>query len=255
MFGLNPFQTSVFGLSQPKGIFCDSFQVQNNVKTNNFAQGQFSNQGQIPFAALQTAALSLPPSLAPANRRRAPKARFSPADDELLRQTVAALGTSNWDAVAAQMPGRTPRMCHDRWTNYLDPSISHKSWTPEEDSLLLSKHSELGSRWVVISRFFPGRTDTQIKNRFLLLQRRIETGFFNAESPSNASINENLNNNVASSIDTKEQISPVYQTQAAATQNFVHENNLNNDIGNNNDFPCDFDFNAFDDADFSLDLF
>ena len=245
MFGLNPFQTSVFGLSQPKGIFCDSFQVQNNVKTNSFAQGQFSNQGQIPFAALQTAALSLPPSLAPANRRRAPKARFSPADDELLRQTVAALGTSNWDAVAAQMPGRTPRMCHDRWTNYLDPSISHKSWTPEEDSLLLSKHSELGSRWVVISRFFPGRTDTQIKNRFLLLQRRIENGFFN----------ENLNNNVVSSINTKEQNSPVYQIQAAAAENFVHENNLNSDIGNNNDFPCDFEFNAFDDADFSLDLF
>lgn len=106
------------------------------------------------------------------NKRRQPKARFTKEDDEKLSMLVDRYGTSNWDYIASRMDGRTPRMCHDRWCFYLDPHINRKEWTPEEDALLLSKYAELGSRWVVISKFFQGRPETQVKNRWNLLARR-----------------------------------------------------------------------------------
>jgi hypothetical protein len=45
---------------------------------------------------------------------------------------------TDWDAVAALVPGRTKKVCYDRWHHVLDPSIYRASeltgkWTPDED--------------------------------------------------------------------------------------------------------------------------
>ena len=44
---------------------------------------------------------------------------------------------------------------------------------PQEDQALLDAYERLGPRWVQISHCFVGRTDTHIKNRWLVLQRRM----------------------------------------------------------------------------------
>jgi hypothetical protein len=56
---------------------------------------------------------------------------------------------------------------------YLDPEVIAGSWTSEEDAVLQRKHDELGSRWAAIAMFLPGRTEVQIKNRYVKLHRDV----------------------------------------------------------------------------------
>ena len=109
----------------------------------------------------------------PSTCRPHPKVKFTKEEDEKLRSIVAKYGESDWDMIADMMPGRNQRQCRERWLNYLSPSVNKEPWTREEDQLLIDKHNELGSRWVKIARFFTGRSDTAIKNRWMVLQRKI----------------------------------------------------------------------------------
>ena len=92
--------------------------------------------------------------------------KFTPEEDETLRNLVAENGPHKWDMIAILMPGRTGRQCRDRYQNYLCPGINKDMWTHEEEMLLLEKYSQYGSQWAKISKFFKGRTGTAIKNRW-----------------------------------------------------------------------------------------
>jgi hypothetical protein len=70
------------------------------------------------------------------------------------------------------MPGRNPRQCRERWQHYLNPTVSSKPFTAEEDALLNRKFAEFGPRWKQIAACLEGRTDITIKNRWILLSRR-----------------------------------------------------------------------------------
>lgn len=107
------------------------------------------------------------------NRHKA-KAKFSPDDDEKLKEAVKQFGTSNWELVAASMPNRNARQCRDRWYYFHAPNICTEPWTQQEDEQLLQFYETFGARWVRISHYFHGRTDTHIKNRWLVLQRRLK---------------------------------------------------------------------------------
>jgi hypothetical protein len=72
----------------------------------------------------------------------------------------------SWDAVAAGMGDRSARQCRERYINYLDPSIRVAPWTDAEDLLLLEKINVLGHCWAKIGRFFCGRTENDVKNRW-----------------------------------------------------------------------------------------
>jgi 3-oxoacyl-ACP reductase-like protein len=96
---------------------------------------------------------------------------FTSEEDEHLRALVAQHGT-NWQEIASSLPGRNARQCQNRWYNYLSPGTGPAGWTEEEDNLLREKVSRLGPKWTRIAAFFPGRTDTSIRNRWELLQRR-----------------------------------------------------------------------------------
>lgn len=98
--------------------------------------------------------------------------KFTGIEDVQLSSLVRFYGDNRWDLIAERMPNRNPRQCRDRWQNYLSPNVTFSEWTDAEDSLLLSKVTECGKRWVFISKFFPGRTDTQLKNRFRLVWKR-----------------------------------------------------------------------------------
>ncbi|MDR2371805.1 MAG: hypothetical protein LBD60_01505 [Puniceicoccales bacterium] len=94
---------------------------------------------------------------------------FTPKEDERLCILVAHYEEKNWELVASYMPNRNPRQCRERWFNYLDPARSSLSWTPKEDALLQEKIKVLGSRWTLVAKFLPGRTDMDCKNRWHLL--------------------------------------------------------------------------------------
>jgi hypothetical protein len=101
-----------------------------------------------------------------------PKRKFTPAEDDQLIQAVFDLGIDDWTTVSTRLVGRNVRQCRERWMNYLSPDVKNDSWTPEEDELLISKHSEIGACWKQIANSFPFRTDINIKNRWHQIQRR-----------------------------------------------------------------------------------
>ena len=67
--------------------------------------------------------------------------------------------------IASKMDGRNARQVRERWKHYLAPSANLKTWTLEDDKLLMEKYNELGQKWKEISDFFKGRTSTNIRNR------------------------------------------------------------------------------------------
>jgi hypothetical protein len=103
---------------------------------------------------------------------QSPKSKFAPMEDALLIKAVRARGPSDWTLIATLVPGRNARQCRERWNNYVNPDLTHATWTEADDRLLLQKFAEFGSKWHLISGFFTGRGKNAIRNRFLTLERR-----------------------------------------------------------------------------------
>lgn len=103
-----------------------------------------------------------------------PKFKFNADEDARLKELVTIYGENNWSQVAQNMPNRNIRQCKERWFNYLSPKICNNPWTQTEDSLLIEKFHEFGTRWVQIAKFFPNRTDINVKNRYLVLSRKFK---------------------------------------------------------------------------------
>ena len=116
--------------------------------------------------------------------------KFSIDEDNLLRRLVNEHGTTNWRFIADNMAGRNARQCRDRWKNYLMPGIKNAPWTPEEDQLLEEKYAALGSQWSRIAKFFPNRTDINVKNRWATRNGRV-----NKAQPIVDMHNANINDN------------------------------------------------------------
>ena len=139
------------------------------IPVNNFQQYQGQNvlnnnvQGIVPMNNFKAKRQTLKPH-----------SKFTEEEDIRLKELVQEHGENSWIQIASLMPGRNSRQCRERWLNYLTPKLNTKTWTPEEDSLLLEKQKEFGTSWVRISKFFEGRTDQMCKNRFFLLQRKLD---------------------------------------------------------------------------------
>ncbi|KAI0344158.1 hypothetical protein BDW22DRAFT_1344257 [Trametopsis cervina] len=88
-------------------------------------------------------------------------------EDNLLIQAVQAYGGDiNWKVAASYVPGRTNKACRKRWLHSLSPSIKKSIWTQDEDELLLRLYEKYGTKWSVIAREIPGRTDDACSKRY-----------------------------------------------------------------------------------------
>lgn len=109
------------------------------------------------------------------NKRGNGKVKFTPKEDQKLLELVGEYG-EDWEIICTFMPGRNTRQVRERWSNYVSPTINREPFTEEEDALLLDKVSEYGSKWVMLTQFFNKRTDSALKNRYQLIERRIAKG-------------------------------------------------------------------------------
>jgi hypothetical protein len=105
-----------------------------------------------------------------------PRRRFTSNEDQALRTLVCMYGLNRWDTIAAFLPERTSRQCRERYEYYLAPNVYNSPWTHLEDELLETKVAEYGTKWVSLTRFFPGRTGNRLKNRwYKVLSKRIKS--------------------------------------------------------------------------------
>lgn len=94
---------------------------------------------------------------------------FTSYEDARLKLLVQQYGVKNWDLISYMMPNRTPRQCRERYKGHLAPEILNLPWTPQEDRLLIEKYTIMGRKWSKIAKFFVGRSDSNIKNRWQML--------------------------------------------------------------------------------------
>nr|AKP06175.1 MYB7 [Diospyros kaki] len=94
------------------------------------------------------------------------KGPWSPEEDAKLKEYIEKHGTGgNWIALP-QKAGlkRCGKSCRLRWLNYLRPNIKHGEFSEDEDRIICSLFSSIGSRWSIMAAQLPGRTDNDIKN-------------------------------------------------------------------------------------------
>ncbi|KAF2973319.1 hypothetical protein GQX73_g376 [Xylaria multiplex] len=104
------------------------------------------------------------------------KGPWTAAEDEGLRRAVEIHGTK-WTKVSEALGSRNGDQCWKRWHDKLDPRIDHSPWTSEEDATLLQVVEKMGTNWrVIVNQHFPRRTPLSAKNRYGILQRRLDNG-------------------------------------------------------------------------------
>ncbi|KAF9263614.1 hypothetical protein L218DRAFT_972983 [Marasmius fiardii PR-910] len=90
--------------------------------------------------------------------------------DEKLIEAVGLYGNNNWALCATYVSEHcTPSQCYGRYIRYLDPKIDRTEWTAEQDGKLRATVALYGYAWKEVSRFIPGRTNEQCRERFAVL--------------------------------------------------------------------------------------
>ncbi|OHS99545.1 r2r3-MYB transcription factor [Tritrichomonas foetus] len=125
----------------------------------------------IQFSIMNACAMMMIPQV-DQKKKKSNKKKFTPEEDQIIINLVGDDKYPKWSAICEQIPGKTARQCRERYQHYLAPNISNKPWTEEEEALLHKLYSQFGKNWAKISEFFDGRTNTYLKNKWNLHNRK-----------------------------------------------------------------------------------
>lgn len=94
--------------------------------------------------------------------------KWTPEEDQLLRDLVKMYGGKNWKQVADKVGnGRTRAQCAHRWQKVLNPDLKKGSWTSEEDELLTKAVEQVGvDKWSEVAAKVPQRNGKQCRERW-----------------------------------------------------------------------------------------
>ena len=95
---------------------------------------------------------------------------WTEAEDAELSHAIAAVGTSDWTAVAQFVPRRTAQQCMSRWLRALKQGEVKKDWNPIEDEMIKSFVQKSGDPskvvWTEIAQKLEGRIGKQCRERW-----------------------------------------------------------------------------------------
>ena len=81
--------------------------------------------------------------------------------------------TIPWGLIATTLPRRrTGIQCQARWSEALDPNVRKGKWSREEDEMLYKGFAEYGQCWIKIATKVHGRTQRQIRTRWMQIRGR-----------------------------------------------------------------------------------
>ena len=112
-------------------------------------------------------------------------------EDRRLLAGILRNGTDSWSAVS-EIVGetRTRAQCSQRWFRGLDPRISKKRWSPEEDKKLIDFVEEFGeTAWAKIASSMGNRSDVQCRYHYQQLKKQIRKPSKHLKSQHNTSKN------------------------------------------------------------------
>ena len=101
-----------------------------------------------------------PPAKEEPRRTRTNGRTWSLTDDEQLKAIFDKFGPK-WSLIALDIPGRNGKQVRERWLNHLDPRVTKAPWRSDEDAIILKAYTEIGSRWSLIAKWLPRRTDSE----------------------------------------------------------------------------------------------
>lgn len=133
------------------------------------------------------------------------KVKFTKNEDAKLKYLVEKYTTKDWKLIASFLPPRTARQCRERWTNYINPELTQRPWTKEEDKVLIDLHQQIGNHWKIMEEFLPQRSKNNIKIRWNFLNRLVKNEKIidiieNNETPRISIFNEQENVTPSSSV-------------------------------------------------------
>ncbi|OHT16504.1 hypothetical protein TRFO_41773 [Tritrichomonas foetus] len=117
-------------------------------------------------------------------------------EDQKLLAGIARYGLDNWQMVAKFLGGgRNKAQCSQRWARCLNPKISKKGWTSEDDKKLkelVELHGE--KNWTKIASIFGNRSDVQCRYHYRQLMSASGNTNNNTDNENTRKINENNSN-------------------------------------------------------------
>jgi hypothetical protein len=122
-------------------------------------------------------------------RKKRSCTRWTEDENKKLIEAYVKYEGKNWSAIAKAVGNKTSDQCNQHWHRVLNPAISKKPWTDDEDNQLVARVNEYGeSSWKKISEGLRGRTDLQCRHRWTQIKKTISKGGKMSNSPGGSPI-------------------------------------------------------------------
>jgi hypothetical protein len=107
------------------------------------------------------------------------KSNWTKEEDDYLKEVVERCRFGSyipWAKVTYFMTGRSKTQVFNHWAYSLNPSIKKGRFTKEEDILMVAAVRRHGTDFARVARFLPGRTSTQVRDRYRSVLRLESNG-------------------------------------------------------------------------------